>query len=181
MKLLGAYVDDELAGRFSELARAHGGKSALLRRLVRRALDGRDGSEPSLPLTADPAGRAVCLSVRLFADEVAEVKKAAAARGVKPAQWLRAMVRVRLGAGPQYAPDELHQLRALTNQVRRIGVNLNQIARAVNEARLEGAPFSVDAEALEAAGAEAARTLAALHAMARGNVRAWEGEAGERS
>lgn len=104
-----------------------------------------------------------------------EVRRAAKARGMKPAQWLRSVVRVRLGAGTQYSANELHQLRALTNQVRKIGVNLNQIARAANEARLEHAPFAVDSDALEAARAEVERTLTALHLMARGNVRAWEG------
>jgi len=177
MKHIGAYVDDDLAERFSALAQTHGGKSALLRRLLTMATEGQGESKP--PELPDPAGRAVHLSVRLSQNEVAEVRKAAAARGMKPGQWLRSVVRVRLGAGTQYTAAELHQLRALTNQVRKIGVNLNQITRAVNEARLEHAPVSVDTKALEAARAEVTKTLTALHLMARGNVRAWEGDTDE--
>lgn len=177
MKLIGSYVDDELAARFAALAKTNGGKSALLRRLVSLAVDGQADTRPSaLP---DPAGPAVHLSVRLSANEVTEVRRAAAERKMKPAQWLRSVVRVRLGAGTQYSADELHQLRALTNQVRKVGVNLNQIARAANEARPEHAPFIVDMGALEAARAEVRRTLDTLHLMARGNVRAWEGDPDE--
>lgn len=174
MKHISTHVDDALAERFATLARAHGGKSALLRHLVRLAVEGqpKEGG-PRMP---DPAGRAVHLSVRLSQNEVGEVRKAASARGMKPGQWLRSVVRVRLGAGTQLSVNELHQLRALTNQVRKIGVNLNQIVRAANEARRRRDPFTVDRKAVKAAGEEVARTLAALHLMARGNVRAWEGE-----
>jgi len=67
-------------------------------------------------------------------------------------------------------------LRALTNQVRKIGVNLNQLTHAANEARLKHTPFSVDTKVLNATRKEVSRTLKALHLMARGNVRIWEGE-----
>lgn len=174
MKHISTHIDDDLAERFAALARMHGGKSALLRRLVSLAVEGNSsGQTLTLP---DPAGRAVHLSVRLSANEVDAVKMAAKARGMKPSQWLRSVVRVRLGAGTQYSALELHELRALTNQVRKIGVNLNQVVRAANEARLEHAPFAVDAAVLDSARDEVARTLTALHLMARGNVRAWEGE-----
>nr|WP_285292840.1 plasmid mobilization relaxosome protein MobC [Aureimonas altamirensis] len=95
---------------------------------------------------------------------------------MKPAQWLRSVVRVRLGGGTQYSAEELHQLRALTVQVRKVGVNLNQIARSVNEARLERSSFTVDAKALEKARAEVERAIGVLHTMAQGNVRSWEGD-----
>ena len=175
MQHLSTHIDDRLAERFSALARAHGGKSALLRHLVRLAVDGPSPEQaPRLP---DPAGRTVHLSLRLSANEVVAVRKAAAARGMKPAQWLRAVVRVRLGAGTQYSGSELHELRALTNQVRRIGVNLNQLVRAAHEARLEHAPFAVDHAVVNTARGEVERTLTALHLLARGNVRVWEGQA----
>ncbi|PSH63761.1 hypothetical protein CU102_23170 [Phyllobacterium brassicacearum] len=139
----------------------------------RLAVDGPSPEQtPTLP---DPAERILHLSLRLWASEAAAVRRAAAARGVKPAQWLRSVVRVRLGAGTQYSASELHELRALTNQVRRIGVNLNQLARAAHEARLEQVPFAVDTRVLATACGEVERILAALHSMARGNVRFWEG------
>ncbi len=141
----------------------------------RLAVDGPSPEQaPTLPVVT---GRAVHLSLRLSASDVAAVRKAAAARGMKPAQWFRAVVRVRLGGGTQYSASELHELRALTNQVRRIGVNLNQLARAANGARLEQVPFAVDHKVVDTARGEVERTLAALHALARGNVRFWEGQA----
>jgi len=175
MKHISTHIDDDLAERFSALASMHGGKSALLRHLVRLAVE-RSPSNSSLKMP-NPVGRAVHLSVRLSENEVIEVKKAAKARGMKPSQWLRSVVRVRLGAGTQYSASELHELRALTNQIRKIGVNLNQLTHAANEARLEHAPFAVDTKVLEATREEVTRTLTVLHLMARGNVRIWEGEA----
>ncbi len=147
----------------------------MLRHLVRLAVDGP--SPVQAPRLPDPAGRTVHLSVRLSANEVAAVRTAAAARGMKPSQWLRSVVRVRLGAGTQYSGPELHELRTLTNQVRRIGVNLNQLVRAAHEARLEHAPFAVDTKVVDTARGEVERTLTALHVLARGNVRLWEGQA----
>lgn len=179
MKLIGGHVEDALADRFAAVAKAHGGKSALLRRLVSMAVNGHDEGDATAPAMPVAEGRAMHLSVRLSQSEVEEVRKAATRRGMKPAQWLRSVVRVRLGGGTQYTANELHQLRALTVQVRKVGVNLNQIARSVNEARMEHAPFSVDTAALDAARAEVERTLSALHTMAQGNVRAWEGGDGE--
>lgn len=177
MKLIGAHVDDDIADRFTALAKAHGGKSALLRRLVSMAVDGqKDGKPAALP---DPVGRAVHMSVRLSENEVAAVHRAAADRGMKPSQWLRSVVRVRLGSGAQFSVAELHELRALVNQVRKVGVNLNQITRAVNEARMEGGSFSVDAKAVDEARDEVARAITSLHLMARGNVRTWEGQSDE--
>ncbi|PSH57518.1 plasmid mobilization relaxosome protein MobC, partial [Phyllobacterium brassicacearum] len=40
MQHLSTHIDDRLAERFSALAHVHGGKSALLRHLVRLAVDG---------------------------------------------------------------------------------------------------------------------------------------------
>ncbi|NTA19910.1 plasmid mobilization relaxosome protein MobC [Agrobacterium tumefaciens] len=176
MKHLSTHVDDDIAQRFSALAKAHGGKSALLRRLVSMAVEAEKPASLALP---DPVGRAVHLSVRLSENEVVAVRKAAASRSMKPSQWLRSVVRVRLGSGAQYSANELHELRSLVNQVRKVGVNLNQITRAVNEARREGGSFSVDARAVDAARDEVTKALTALHLMARGNVRAWEGEPDE--
>ncbi len=98
---------------------------------------------------------------------------------MKPSQWLRSVVRVRLGSGAQFSVGELHEIRALVNQVRKVGVNLNQITRAVNEARREGGSFSVDAKAVDAARDEVSKAITALHLMARGNVRSWEGSGNE--
>jgi len=173
MKLIGGYIEKDLADRFTALARAHGGKSALLRRLVSLAVNGPAAEQSNV--MPDPSGRAVHLSVRLSANEVGEVKKAAKARGMKPSQWLRSVVRVRLGAGTQYNAAELHELRALTNQVRKIGINLNQVTRAMNEARLKQVPFDVDVKLLNATREEVRKTLAELQSMARGNVRNWNG------
>jgi len=69
MRHISTHVDDDLAERFSALARAHGGKSALLRCLITHAVNGQlKAGRRSCPIPR----RAPHLSVRLSANGVAK-------------------------------------------------------------------------------------------------------------
>jgi hypothetical protein len=133
-KLLGAYLDEALAERFTAWARqTDGGASAALRRLVSEALDGTD------PLGPLGVGRGKQVSVRFKDAERAPLDKAAAQHGTSPANWLRSLGIVHLAQRPQWSPAELDALRDLTCEVRAIGNNVNQIAHALNAAAQAGA------------------------------------------
>ncbi len=75
------------------------------------------------------------LTIRLSAAEASALSKAAAALGLSPSEALRRMVRaiggLPLGADVQLRPA----VEALAEQLRRIGVNLNQVVRAMHEGR----------------------------------------------
>lgn len=118
----------DLARRFDAAASACGGRSRLLRRLIEAsAADGnsRTGPAPAEPLTEK-------LTLRLGAADLAAVEAEAARIGLSRTQWVAALVRRRLHARPQLSPPEAVALIEIQRDLRRIGVNLNQIARTVN-------------------------------------------------
>lgn len=230
MARLTVRLDDPTADQFATLAAGHGGKAALMRRLVSLALSqwqaGTSAPEPKTPVTdrsrlvvnlgakdatrlqalaheqgmrpsqwlraiaverlteggskepvpddLEEGASVVRVTARLRPAEGRAVRRAAEARGMLVGQWLRALIRVRLGKGTQYSVSEQLALRGLAAEVSRVGVNLNQLVRAVNEARKMGKPLPADPAAIEQAKATVERTLGALEGMARGNVRYWE-------
>ena len=66
---------------------------------------------------------------------------AAARHGLTRAEALRRLIDL---AGPALAPDEAvaGALSQLAAQLNRVGLNLNQVAKALNEAQLKGQPVS---------------------------------------
>ena len=166
-KMVGVYIEAGLADRFKAWARrTEGGASAALRRLILQAVD---GAEPSLPVGA--SGRQI--GVRLQDPERIALLHAAKARQTTPANWLRSLAIVHLGRRPQWNDAETVELRAIGMEVRRIGNNLNQLARVMNEAALTGEyPADQGRAALE--GAELLRVeLRRLMAIYTGNFDYW--------
>lgn len=132
-ELLGTYVDKALAERFRVWAReTDGGASAALRRLVHQAVEGREPPPPR------GVGVGHQVNVRFQPAEREALALAARARSVSPANWVRSLALVHLAREPQWNAAEVEELRALFGELRRVGSNVNQIARAANEAVLAG-------------------------------------------
>ncbi|WP_083743722.1 MobC family plasmid mobilization relaxosome protein [Methylobacterium radiotolerans] len=132
-KMVGAYVDADLADRFAAWARqTEGGASAALRRLMLAAMDGKE------PVAPRGSGKGEQVGVRLKAPERAALNAAAKFRGTSPANWLRSLAIVHLARKPQWNPAELDELRSVFKELRRIGNNVNQIAHALNVAAHTG-------------------------------------------
>lgn len=75
------------------------------------------------------------LTIRLSAAEASALGEVAAALGLSPSETLRRMVRA-VGGLPLGADAGLRPaVDALAEQLRRIGVNLNQVVRAMHEGR----------------------------------------------
>ena len=130
--LLGTHVPLETADRFRDLARANGGNvSAELRRMVMIAVHGRGPAPP-------PGATGFSVMVRLKDAERIALLQAAQARSTTPSNWLRSLAIAHLGRRPQWAPTEVEALREVFGELRRIGNNVNQIARALNVAELSG-------------------------------------------
>lgn len=131
--MVGTYVPLELAAKFKVWARTtQGGASAELRNLITNAMEGRSAMPPS----GGAAGHQVM--VRLKDAERLALLEAARLRGTTPANWLRSLAIAHLGRRPQWNPAEIDALRELFMEVRRIGNNVNQIARAMNTAAHTG-------------------------------------------
>jgi hypothetical protein len=164
--LLNAYVDRDLADRFKAWARPHGGVSAALRSVIEGAVAERDPEPP-------PGAAGFHVTVRLREREREMLLAAAQARGMPVAAYLRSLAVVHLAGRPQWSPAEAEALRELGSEVRRIGNNVNQIARALNVAVHKGEyPAGQGAEAKEAARLVRAE-LRRLLTIYTGNLERW--------
>lgn len=146
-ELLSTWVPASLAADFKAQARADtGGASGALRQLVAQAVEGQRPEAPR----GSGAGKQV--SVRLKPAERAALAAAAREQGTTPANWMRSLALVHLARRPQWNPAELDALREVFTELRRIGNNVNQVARALNTAAHTGEyPAGQGQEAREAA------------------------------
>jgi len=167
--VLSARVSDDLAASFDTAAAAAGGRSALLHRLVRQAAVEVEGA-PAAPAARRDAAR---LMVRLAAPDAAHATREAAAMGLPRATWVAALVAVHARGVPRFArPDEL-TLIDIQGELRRIGVNVNQIARALNTAVMEGRVLDTELGAIEDLRREARAHIDALREAFIGNLTYW--------
>lgn len=166
-ELISTWVPAALALRFKAWARdTDGGASAALRRLISQSVDGRPPAPP-------PGASGHQVLVRLKDEERLALLRAAMERGTTPANWLRALAIAHLSGKPQWSNAEEKALRQMGEELRRIGNNVNQIARAINVAVLTGEYPAHQGEAAKEATAEARALLRALMAVYTGNLEFW--------
>ena len=165
--LISTHVDRGLAERFRALARATDGSvSAALRRILSETVAGKP---PQAPLGA--SGYRV--TIRLKEAERLALLAASRGRQTSPSVWLRCLAVVHLGRRPQWNEQEVAELRAVFTELRRIGTNLNQVARALNVAVLSGEyPAGQGTAALEAADLVRSETRRVV-AVITGNFDYW--------
>jgi hypothetical protein len=163
-------VADELAVRFDTAAAPLGGRSALLRRLIA----GAAAAGAPEPRAASGRRDAARIMVRLAAPEAAAVDAEAAAFGLTRAGWVAALVRRRVRGTPAFSRPEALTLNLIQSELRRIGVNVNQIARALNTAVLEGRVLDLELQGLEDFRLEIRAHLAGLRESLAGNLAYWD-------
>ncbi|MBI5940496.1 MAG: plasmid mobilization relaxosome protein MobC [Caulobacterales bacterium] len=162
----------DLIRRFDTAAAGQGGRSRLLRRLMEGA------AQASLP-TAEPARVAASsgkLTLRLAEADLALLEAEAGALGLSRTQWAVALIRRRLHGRPQLGRPEAIAFIAVQRELRRIGVNINQIARALNTAVLEGSVLDLEMAQLGAFQAEIRDHLGGLRQAFEGNLAYWAAE-----
>ncbi|RAK66392.1 plasmid mobilization relaxosome protein MobC [Phenylobacterium kunshanense] len=169
MPVLSTRVTDDLAGRFDAASAAVGGRSAMLRRLVEDAAGSAPVAAPLSPGRRDAAR----LMVRLAAPEARHVADQAAALGLSRAAWVAALVRRHASGAPRFARSDELALIAVHGEVRRIGVNVNQIARALNTAVMEGRVLDTELGAVADLGRELRAHVASLGEAFAGNLAYW--------
>lgn len=163
-------LSDELAGRFDTWAADRGGRSPALRHVIERACSGAPKAAGRLPL------RPVKLTLRLAAADGRGLDKAAAEMGLTRNAWAAALVRRRLAGRPTFRPAEATSLLAMQSELRRIGVNVNQIARALNTAVMEGMVLDLELAYLDDLRAEIRAHMLALREAFEGNLAYWDAE-----
>jgi predicted transcriptional regulator len=170
MAMFSVRVPDDLAGRFDTVAGQAGGRSALLRRLI---IEAAAGSSPEPDELRRGPRQAARLMVRLGAAEAAAVDLEARRMGLRRAGWVAALVRHRMLGRPTFSRADEQLLNGVRSELRRIGVNVNQIARALNTAVLEGRVLDLELLAVDDFRRELRGHVAALGEAFQGNVAYW--------
>lgn len=164
-------VPDDMVARFDAWAAERGGRSPALRHLIDRAC--RAGPAPPPP-PARRASRPVKLTARLSAADSRGLDAAAAEMGLTRNAWAAALIRRRLAGRPTFGQADGLALAAIQADVRRIGVNANQIARALNTAVMEGKVLDLELAYLDELRAEIRVHMLALREAFEGNLSYWD-------
>jgi hypothetical protein len=172
MATLYARVPDDLAARFEGVAAAFGGRSARLRQLV----EGDCGVAPTAICGVSERRSAMRLMVRLASPEARHVATESARFALPHAGWVAALVRRHARGAPTFVRSDALTLIALQGELRRIGVNVNQIARAMNTAVMEGRVLTLELASIDDFRRELRDHLLALREAFLGNLAYWEAD-----
>ena len=94
--------------------------------------------------------------------------------GLRLSTWVAALVSHRVRGRPRFQPRDEDALLAIQGEIHRIGVNVNQIARALNTAVLEGKVLDLQIAYLEDLRVELRGHLGAVRAAFEGNAAYWQ-------
>jgi hypothetical protein len=162
----------DLARRFDAAAAVRGGRSRYLRAVMEAA------AQAPLPATAPgpPGAKSAKLTLRLSDNDMARLEAEAARAGLLRTQWAAALIRRRLHGRLQLTPPEAVALIGVRRELHRIGVNINQIARALNTAVMEGSVLDLEIAQIAAFAAEIRGHLGGLNDAFAGNLAYWSAE-----
>lgn len=111
--------------------------SSSLRELIQFLLS-KDGFTHAVVPEATQQDKTTRLEIRLKPALYVELKRHAATEGLSPNRFVTGLLSARLSKTvPIFGQYELDELTASTSQLLRLGTNLNQIARAINQNPLE--------------------------------------------
>jgi hypothetical protein len=165
-------VPDDLASRFDAGAAAFGGRSARLRQLIEGDCAGAGAAASGPPKLRDAAR----LMVRLAAPEAAHVTAQSARLAMPRAGWVAALIRRHARGTPTFGTVDTYALVAVQAELRRIGVNINQIARAMNTAVMEGRVLAAELTSIDNFRQELSAHLTAVREEFAGNLAYWDVE-----
>ncbi|MBD3817788.1 MAG: plasmid mobilization relaxosome protein MobC [Brevundimonas diminuta] len=162
----------DLVRRFDAAATARGGRSRYLRTIMEASAQ----APLPAPEPAPPVGQSAKLTLRLSEDDMQRLEAEAARAGLRRTQWAAALIRRRLHGHPQLTPPEAVALIGVRRELHRIGVNINQIARALNTAVMEGVVLDLEMAQLTAFASEIRDHLGGLDEVFGGNLAYWSAE-----
>ena len=165
MAFIGSRIPDQLASRFEAYAASRGGKSRALRALMEGAVQGAGGAETEV---GTAVGRSTKITLRLKEEDLAPLDAACADLKLRRTEWLVALLRRRLHGRPQFDAAGAQALLEVRREMRRIGVNLREMAEASR------AGEGTSTETLEALRAEVRAHLEGVRQAIAGNLAYWD-------
>lgn len=162
----------DLTRRFDAAAAARGGRSRYLRVVMEAAAQ----ASLSAPQPGPSGTRSAKLTIRLTDADMDLLEREAGRAGVLRTQWAVMLIRRRLHGRLQLTPSEAMALINIRRELHRIGVNVNQITRALNTAVMEGAVLNLEITQLAAFAAEIRGHLTGLDQAFAGNLAYWSTE-----
>lgn len=163
-------LPDQLAETFDRWAADHGGRSPALRHLISKTCgSGQQEIEGDPKLGHRPEK----LTVRLTRIDSQNLDVFARNAGLTRNAWVAALVRRRLNGAPTFALKDEISLLSVQTELRRIGVNVNQIARALNTSVLGGEVLTLELAYLEHLRTELQAHMSTLREAFVGNLDYW--------
>ena len=141
--MLSIRLDADALAAFDRFAVGRGGRSAMLRQMIERALQ-ESGGRPLIDRPEGGARNRVSLSFTEVEITVIEVR--ALQRSTDRAGWIKALVRRHLALKSRVDDGLLAELAPIRMQLLRIGRNLNQAMKAANAAMLETGNKQIEPE-----------------------------------
>lgn len=173
MGVVSVRLPPQLAERFDRVAASGGGRSHVLRRLVGRYLQEAGEGELVERIALQKRGRSEKLTLRLRSGELSLLEAVSLSEGFTRTGWVTALVRSRLFNRPALNPSDSEAYRLSVRELNRIGINLNQIARLMNQAAQEGVVLAPDVEVITEAREEIRKIAENLREGLRGNQASW--------
>jgi hypothetical protein len=172
MATFGVQLPDDLAARFDAVAWAAGGRSVMLRRLIAESV----GDVSASLIARRPSPLSSKVKINFSHDELAHVDLEAASMGMSRSTWIVALIRRRLAGHPRFSRDAEVAVLEIQAEVYRIGVNVNQIARSLNEARGREGSVELVLDELNGLRRELRAQLEGLRKAFEGNLAYWQAE-----
>ena len=129
MTRLTARIDAAMLAAFDAFAEARGGRSAVLRQLIEKAMEA-NGAAPRIERPDGTLSNRI--SLRFTDTENAVIAYRASQRSTDRSRWIKALVRRHIGLKGRVDDGLLAELAPIRMQLLRIGRNLNQAMKAAN-------------------------------------------------
>jgi hypothetical protein len=175
MPVLKTLVETETKTRFRNLAKTRGLSESELLRSVVLVVTGQDTDDQLIKPEAEN-NELERMTVRLPGFLMDAAKQRGKSKGMAASRWVAALVQANLTGKPVMADKELAILQASNRELAAIGRNINQIAKALNEAFHETERVRLDT--LAALSQSISENRAAIRSLVRASQQAWEAENG---
>lgn len=172
--VLRARINADVEQAFATLAKQRGMKTSDLLRSVVLAELGRIGPAET-QIEPDPQNAAMeVLKVRMPAFLWDAVKARSSLRGMPPGRWAAALLQSNLSRWPVFSDEETASLKENNRQLLKIGTNLNQMARSLNESFHQTEQVRI--ELMLELSSSLTRTRNVIRSLVKNTRRGWEAD-----